>query len=457
MKLTIIGGAGVRTPLFIDSLLPRARALGLTHVTLMDLQEEKLALIGALCRELVRRAGDPIILTLSTDGRQALTGADFVVTTIRVGNEAGRVLDERIALRHGLLGQETTGAGGFAMALRSIPAILGYADLMAEVCPTAWLLNFTNPAGLVAQAVAVARPRMRVAGICDTPTSMLRDVARALDQRHEELGFTFFGLNHLSWIAHVWRDGADLLPQLLASDTRLRSLTEFPFDPDLARLLGLIPNEYLYYYYYRERAVANLLAAACTRGEEVLRLNHQLLEDLRAADPERDPARGLRVFHAYIYARRSTYMAAETGGAMARDSEEWRQQVQEEGGEGYAGVALAVMNAVVSGGRHRLVLNVPNRGAVAGMADDDVVECMCEVDGNGARPLPVGAVPEHALRLMQQVKLYERLTVDAVLRRSRGAAVQALLAHPLVGSYSLATALVDDYLRAHAPYVGEWP
>src|SRR5579862_6490242 len=183
MKLAIIGGAGVRTPLFIEALLRRASALGLGTVTLMDVQEEKLHLIGSLCHELVRRAGDPVTLELTTNARTALAGADFVVTTIRVGNEAGRVLDERIALRHGVLGQETTGPGGFAMALRSIPAILDYADLMAEVCPNAWLLNFTNPAGLVAQAIAVARPGMRVAGICDTPTSMLREVSHALGHR----------------------------------------------------------------------------------------------------------------------------------------------------------------------------------------------------------------------------------------------------------------------------------
>jgi 6-phospho-beta-glucosidase len=295
-----------------------------------------------------------------------------------------------------------------------------------------------------------------VAGICDTPMSMLRGVAQALGRRQEDLGFTFFGLNHLSWIAHAWHDGVDLLPHLLASDTRLGSLNEFPFDPELARLLSLIPNEYLYYYYYRERALANLLAAESTRGEEVQRLSRRLLEDLRAADPERHPERGLSVFHDYLFARRSTYMAAETGGAITREDASLRQELEEEGGEGYAGVALAVIGAVRSGDRHRLVLNVPNRGAVAGMRDDDVVECMCEVDEDGARPLPVGAVPEHALRLMQQVKLYERLTVDAVAQRSRSLAVAALMAHPLVGSYSLASALMDDYLQAHAPYVGNW-
>ena len=242
MKLTIIGGAGVRTPLFIESLLGRAAALGLRTVVLMDLQEEKLRLIGALCRELVRRAGDPVALELTSDARAALANADFVVTTIRVGDEAGRVQDERIALRHGMLGQETTGPGGFAMALRSIPTILGYADLMAELCPDAWLLNFTNPAGLVAQAIAQARPALRVAGICDAPPSMLKHAAAALGHAPEELAFELFGLNHLSWIKAVRYQGEDLLPGLLRDDAKLAAMPEFPFEPALVRMVGMLPT-----------------------------------------------------------------------------------------------------------------------------------------------------------------------------------------------------------------------
>lgn len=453
MKLTVIGGAGVRMPLFIQSLVRRAPAMGVERVTLMDEQEEKLRLIGALCRDLVRRAGEPVTLEMTTDAREALRGASFVVTTIRAGNEAGRVLDERIALRHGVLGQETTGPGGFAMALRSIPAILRYADLMAEICPEAWLLNFTNPAGLVAQAIAMARPAMRVAGICDTPPSMTRAVAAALGHAVEDLEFSFFGLNHLSWLAAARLKGEDLLPRLLADDALLTSLPDEPFDPALMRLVGMIPNEYLYYYYYRERAVANILAAGESRGEQVARLSARLIDDLRAADPERDPERGFAVYRAYLGTRRGSYMAAETGGRIERGADEATLASEH---EGYAGVALAVMGAATSGGRHRLILNVPNRGALHGMRDEDVVETACEVDAQGAHPLPAGPIPEHALLLMQQVKRYERLTVDAIATRSRDLAVQALMAHPLVGSYSLATALVDEYLAAHRAFVGEW-
>jgi 6-phospho-beta-glucosidase len=453
MKITIVGGAGVRTPLFMQALVRQAPDLGLSTVTLMDRHEEKLDLIGALCGEVVRLADDPFALELTTDLRTALTGADFVVTTIRVGDESGRVLDERIALKHGVLGQETTGPGGFAMALRSVPAILDCADRMAEICPAAWLINFTNPAGLVTQAITAVRPSMRVAGICDAPPSMLRNVARALGHRTEDLTFDLFGLNHLSWIAAARLDGEDLLPRLLADDDALASMPELPFEPALLRLLGLIPNEYLYYYYYRECAVANISRAGDTRAEQIQRLSATLLDDLREADARRNPERGLAILQDYLRTRAGSYMSAETGGTMDTGV---GSAVHNEQSEGYAGIALAVMRAVTAGSTSRLVLNTPNRGTLPGMGDNDVIEAFCTVDGSGIVPLPIGSVPEHALALIQDVKRYERLTVDAIAQRSRDLAVMALMAHPLVGSYSLATALVNDYLAAHRSYVGEW-
>jgi 6-phospho-beta-glucosidase len=453
VKITIVGGAGVRTPLFMQALVRWAPDLGLNTVTLMDRDEEKLDLIGALCGEVVRLAGSPFALEHTTDLRQALTGADFVVTTIRVGEEAGRVLDERIALKHGVLGQETTGPGGFAMALRSIPAILECADLMAEICPAAWLINFTNPAGLVTQAITAARPAMRIAGICDAPPSMLRNTARALGQRTEDLTFDLFGLNHLSWIAAARLDGEDLLPRLLADDALLASMPELPFEPALLRLLGLIPNEYLYYFYYRERAVANIGRASETRAEQIQRLSAALLGDLREADPRRNPSRGLSLLHQYLHTRSGSYMSAETGGTMDTGVDSIAHAEQS---DGYAGVALAVIRAVTAGDRPRIVLNTPNRGVLAGLEDDDVIEAFCTVDQTGVIPLPVGTVPDHAMALIRDVKRYERLTVAAIAQRSRDLAVMALMAHPLVGSYSLATSLVTDYLAAHRPYVGEW-
>ena len=198
MKLTLIGGGGVRSPLFVNSTLKRAERLRLDELCLMDVDADKLAIIGNVCQMVARARNSPVRITTTTDARQAITGADYVVTSIRVGNEMGRINDERIALRHGVLGQETTGPGGFAMALRSIPAILGYAALIEELSPQAWMFNFTNPAGLVTQALRDAGFERSV-GICDGANEAQHAVASYLDRPLDAVQHEMYGLNHLSW------------------------------------------------------------------------------------------------------------------------------------------------------------------------------------------------------------------------------------------------------------------
>lgn len=452
-KLTIIGGGGVRGPLFVEAAVRRAHTLGLSEIALVDIDTEKLRLIGPISRHL---AADQAGLTLTTtiDARAALDGADFVVTTIRAGGEAGRVLDERIALSHGVLGQETTGPGGFGMALRSVPAILQYAELLAAVSPTAWLFNFTNPAGLVTQALRDAG-HTRTVGICDGANLAQHAVAGHLGHPINALRPEVYGLNHLSW-ARAVRDtaGSDLLGPLLSDETfRANTLQRF-FPLDLVELVGTWINEYLYYYYYAERAVEQISAERQTRGEEVVERNRALLARLDELDPERDPEEALRVYRAYEEGRRSTYMgyAEPDDGATG----EGRPRPFGEGSEGYAGVALDLMEGLTGGGARYTAVNVPNEGAIAGLDDDDVVEVSCRVDADGVHPLPIGEIPAPQRALVQAVKSYERFTVDALRTRSRVDAVHALMAHPLVVSYSRATALADDYLAAHAEHVGAW-
>ncbi len=460
MKLTVIGGGGVRAPLFVASALRRAAALGLDEICLMDVDGPKLALTGALAQGVARKAGSPVRVTTTTNARQALDGASFVVTTIRVGGDEGRVLDERIALRHGVLGQETTGPGGFAMALRSIPAILGYARLRDELCPDAWMFNFTNPAGLVAQALHDAG-FARAVGICDSANGAQEAIAARLGCTASDLRPEVFGLNHLSWTRRVMYQGEDVLPRLLADPDVLRETRLNIFEPELVRHLGLWLNEYLYYFYYAEQAVAAISAEERTRGEEVLMLNRDLLAQLRQLDPARDLDAALAVYYRYERRRSSTYMhyaqqdAPTPEEADAQFSATFLEADPHEG-EGYAGVALDIMTALMTGEPHYTALNVPNNGAIAGMAADDVVEVSCVMDGDGVRPLPIGAIPDGPALLMQMIKRYERLTVRAVAEHSRALAVDALMAHPLVLSYSRARVLVDAYLAAHAPYVGEW-
>lgn len=457
MKLTLIGGGGVRSPLFVMTLLRWQPRLGVTELCLMDIDARKLDLFGELCRQIVRRAGDPFPVTTTTDARAALSSARHVVTTVRVGFEQGRAADERIALRHGVLGQETTGPGGFAMALRSIPVLLDYARLLQQVSPGAWMYNFTNPAGLVAQALRAAGFE-RTVGICDGANHGQGDVAAWAGVAPERVRAEVFGLNHLSWCRAARLDGEDLLPRALADERFLRE-KQAMFEPGLVRQFGMHLNEYLYYYYYAERAVAAILAEPRTRGEEIVELNRRLVEQLEEIDIPRNPERALRTFFGYEKRRHATYMAYATGGALGGDPDReplFDADIPAQAGEGYAGVALGLVAALESGEPLYTALNVPNAGAIEGMADDDVVEVSCRVDRQGIHPLPIGAVPEAQLGLMRAVKLYERLTVRAIGERSLRLAVQALMAHPLVLSYSRARPLVDEFLAAHRETVGEW-
>lgn len=457
MKLALIGGGGVRSPLFVMTLLRWQERVGVSELCLMDIDERKLGIFSALSRELVRRAGDPFTVTATTDARQALEGADHVVTTIRVGYEQGRALDERIALRHGVLGQETTGPGGFAMALRSIPAILHYAQQIKELNPRAWMFNFTNPAGLVTQALREAGFE-RTIGICDGANAGQEGIARWAGVEHRRIQTEVFGLNHLSWCRRAWLDGEDIMPKAIADASFLREMQSL-YDPDLVRQIGMHLNEYLYYYYYAEKAVQAIGSEGMTRGEEIVELNQRLIEQLEEIGVERNPEQALRTFFGYEKRRGSTYMHYAYGGMSIEEAN--RQQVFDadipaEAGEGYAGVALSLIEAMQKNITLYTALNVPNQSSISGMAADDVVEVSCRVDGSGVHPMPIGKIPQHQMRLMQMVKLYERLTTQAIRERSRGLAIQALMAHPLVLSYSRAKPLVDEYLEAHRQYVGEW-
>lgn len=463
MKMALIGGGGVRSPLFVASALRRAERVGLEELCLQDIDPQKLEMFGALSREVARRAETDVRITTTTDPETALDGARHVVTTIRVGVEQGRVLDERIALKHGVLGQETTGPGGFAMALRSIPALLKYAKLLERVSPGAWLYNFTNPAGLVTQALRDAG-FSRAIGICDGANVGHHAVADWLKLDPRRLRAEVFGLNHLSWTRRVLLDGQDKLAPLLRDPAFLSGTMMKLFDPELVAQVGMWINEYLFYFYYAERAVESINADGQTRGEEIVELNRRLMEQLRAAGLEHEPALGLRIFYAYLNRRHATYMhyAQPNGPSMSAADHVQAEQLRAaeappaSDGEGYAGVALGIVEALETGEPLYTALNVPNEGAIAGLERGDVVEVSCVVDSQGVRPLPIGAMPAPQAELVQNVKLYERLTVEAIQKQSRATAVAALMAHPLVLSYSRARPLVEEYLAAHKQWVGEW-
>lgn len=455
MKLVVIGGAGVRTPQLIAPLIRRATDLGLRELWLMDINTDKLDLIGRLCQTVARQQGASFRVLLTTNAKEAVQDASHIITSIRPGFEQGRAADERIAFRHGILGQETTGAGGFAMAMRSIPAIVEYARLATDLAPNAWIYNFTNPAGLVAQGLHDAGFH-RVVGICDSANGAQHAASRYLNVPAARIRHEVFGLNHLSWTRSVRIDpddggGEEVLPALLTDPRFIQSTHMGMFDPAVRELQGMFLNEYLHYFYHRDEALRALLAKPETRGEEVLRLTTGLLEKLRQTNPAEQPDRALAIYYDVMGQRSASYMAhARHGDAAAAEPTEAADD------EGYAGVALDCVQAIATGKPLFTGLNVPNNGAIDGLQDDDIVEVTCRVDDTGIQPQRIGGIPEAAYLLIRTIKRYERLASQAVLQRSTLLAVEALATHPLIGSYPLAVRLVDEFVEAHRPLVGDW-
>lgn len=457
MKLALIGGGGVRAPEFVRGALAFAAEMDLQELWLMDIAQERLEVMTPLCQQIVEQAGSPFVIKTTRNLDEALRDAGIVVTTIRVGGERGRVLDERIALKHRILGQETTGVGGFAMAMRSIPALLHVAERCEALAPRAWTFNFTNPAGLVAQALQDSG-YSRVVGICDSANTAQHEIANWLKVRVDAVKTEVFGLNHLSWTRTARINGRDVLPDVLKDESFIQATHLRFFGTDLVRRMGMFLNEYLFYFYFREVAVERILEEEVTRGEEVEILNNQLFDLLHQTPSEKM----LEVYEAYNRRRNASYMAYAEADETLRQERTHPQEstkpvhTPQENVGGYAGVALRTGLAITQDKPLRIGLNVPNQGAIAGLRDDDVVEITCQVDGSGVHPISIGDVPESPYLLMRTVKHYERLAVQAILQQNRQLAVEALVAHPLVGSYALAQTLVAEYLEAHREFIKEW-
>jgi 6-phospho-beta-glucosidase len=448
MKITLLGAAGMRSPLLVQALLERADRWGLESLALMDIDGERLDLLTRLTRGLERRAPGVKILR-TTDSLKALQGADIVLTVFRVGGPAGRVIDERIPLALGVLGQETTGAGGFAMAMRTIPVLFEYLGQMRRACPKAWLVNFANPSGLLTQAITGEAGWGQAVGICDAPEQMRSVAAQLLGVAADAVDLDYVGLNHLGWVRRALVGGADVLPRFLDGLRWGGQLPGMPIAGEILLAMGMVPNEYLYYYYHAREAVEHLRAAGRTRGEAVAELTDELFAFLRSSPPD-TPVDALQAAYRRLLASRgASYMTLETGerpngggasGAAAADPAE---------AEGYASVALDLIEALRAPEPRRMILNLPNRGALPGMADDDVVEIPGLASAGGIVPCPCDPPPAHALALMRVVKAFERLTIEAALERSYDKALLALVTHPLVGDAAIARRILDGYIEAH--------
>lgn len=468
-KLALIGGGSVRTYYFIESLMKFCREMEIEEVSVMDTDGEKLRYFGGIAKYLAQSAGSGLKVTLTQDPVEAVRNADLVVTTIRVGQDLARTRDERIALDMGLIGQETTGPGGFSYAVRTIPTMLHYMELIrAHAKPDAPVFNFTNPSGLVTQALYDAGFD-NIIGICDNATGIKIDLANALQVNASDLMVKVYGLNHLSWANRVELGGMDILPRLMENRHFVESFHQFHyFDRDLVRHLGVIPNGYLYYFYHRQKALHNLLAAGESRGEFILRNNESMMDALRQHDMDTEPQTCLDIYRDYMHRREGSYMQLEMGADQQyygpldveklgiRELRGDREVTQIY--EGYAGVVFNYIHSVKHDKHIDLAVSVPNRGAIPGMADDDVVEVTCRVGRDGA--VPMQFTPEEIdpsnLALMRTIKRYEKLTVQAVREKSKALAVEALTVHPLVQDYDLAKKLVDAYCAHNEPWIGVW-
>lgn len=410
-----------------------------SRVTLYDTDRDRLTAVARVLDEQAEGVPDAPAVLATTDLDEALRGADFVFSAIRVGGLAGRAADERVALDAGVLGQETVGAGGIAYGLRTVPVAVDLARRIARLAPDAWVINFTNPAGMVTEAMS-RHLGDRVVGICDTPVGLGRRIARVLGADPDRAWIDYAGLNHLGWVQGLYVNGRDELPRLLADETLLGSFEEGKlFGTDLIRSLGAVPNEYLHYYYFNREAVDAYQRAELTRGAFLREQQQGFYARMREPGT---PA--LATWDRTRAEREATYMSENREVAGAGD----RAASDLESG-GYEQVALALMRAVARNERTSLILNVRNGSTLSALDADAVVEVPCLVDANGAHPVAVSPLPYHAAGLVTSVKAVERAVLEAAGSGSRSAAVRAFALHPLVDSVHVARGLVDAYTGVH--------
>ena len=454
MKITVIGGGGVRSMFLAKSLSQNAERLGITDIVFMDNNEKKLNIYGRMAREVAKRIDPSLVFTLTTNPVEAVTDADYVITTIRVGEDDMRVKDERIALSYNLLGQETTGAAGFSFAMRSVPALVKYCELIRQHAKKeVKVFNFTNPAGVVSQTLRDMGFDFTY-GICDAPSGLLHSFAKLYGVGQDEITGECYGLNHLSFFKSIQLNGKEIMPDLLADD-RVYEFTDMRFfEKELALHMGCILNEYLYYFYYREEAIANILEAKVTRGEVIKEINLHMTEELSGMDIESDFDSCLRVYEQWYDKRESAYMANETGIKSHKPS--FTFDINEKDNGGYAGVALKYIEAELSGEQKEMILCVPNNGAIDGLKNTDVVEISCTITKDGYIPHKIEEPGQLQMELIRRVKSYERLASSAIRNRNKNEAVDCLMLHPLVNSYSLAKALMEQYLSINAEYIKGW-
>ncbi len=428
LKIAIIGGGSSYTPEIIEGFILRHKELPLEEIWLVDIPagEEKLNIVGNLAKRMVEAAGIDCKIVLTLNRSEALKGASFVTTQFRVGLLDARITDERIPLSHGMLGQETNGVGGFAKALRTIPVILEIAREMELLCPEAWLINFTNPAGVVTESV-LRHTKIKAIGLCNVPVNMRKSVASILES--DDFVFHATGLNHYVWGKHVYFKGKDvmpeLLPKLLADDSfNPKNIGATPYIEEQILATGLMPCYYHAYYYLQDEMLKHNLedyAQNGTRGEVVKATEAELFEVYKDLNLKEKP-----------------------------------KQLEKRGGAYYSEAACELINAIYNDKRTLMIVNVENNGTLPFLPKNAVIETTCLITNAGALPLAVTDLPESAQAELSLIKAYERLTIEAAIECNYGKALHALTIHPLTQSGQVLKQVLDEVLAQNRKYLPGW-
>lgn len=445
-KIALIGGGGVRTPLVVFGINEAAQTLGAEELVFFDPDRERVRIMAELGCAIVARGGGSLRVRPASSIEDAIDGSSFVLNSIRVGGIQARTHDERTSIAHGYPGQETTGPGGVAMALRTVSTAVEQAKLVERLCPQAWLINFTNPAGLITQAIK-HHSNARVVGICDTPSEMLHRISTALSAIPDEVHCEYVGLNHLGWVRRIQLRGEDVTDRLLADDDFLSQLYSVPlFEHDLIRALRLIPTEYLFFYYSRRRALENQRKQGSTRGAEIEQLSQRLIPSLARLLQQGDTANAIATYVNYLNTRSSAYMKleGEGGSALSKTAPSHEDPFRAAGG--YHRIALDVMNALCGSQPRRIVVNTQNRGSIAEVETGDIVEVPCQISENTITPEPCGTLPEAVRGLVLAVKAYERATIEAAITGSELAARKAMLLYPAIGEWEPSKELLKQLI-----------
>lgn len=422
LKIAVIGAGSTYTPELVDGILQRRNIFPVTELVLMDIDERKLRIVGSLAARMAAHVDPSLTVRQTMDLDDALRGASFVMAQIRVGKLPARHLDESIPLQYDLIGQETTGIGGFFKGLRTIPVMLDVARRMEMLCPDAWLINFSNPSGMVAEAI-LRHTGVRMMGLCNGPMGMARAARAAVGD--ETAAIESVGLNHLSWITSVISHGQECLPQYLEQGyygERPANLPKTEFEPECLRAVGGMPSGYLLYYYYRTQRLAQLKEAEKTRAQVCMDIEEELLA---------------------LYSDEGLYIKPAL--------------LDKRGGHLYSEAAVSLAEAIYNDTGAEHTVNVQNKGVLPYIEPDEVAEIACRVGKDGAIPIPVKAQgTPHMIDLIRTVKAYERMAVDAAITGDRETALAALLTHPLVGDYTRAKECFDALLLAHEAYLPQF-